>query len=279
MQLGIFTKTFVRPSLEENLDAVRAHGLRAVQYNMESAGGPSMPAHIEPALCARIRAGLAQRDIALAALSGTFNIIHPDIQERERGFQSLRTLAAASAHLGAALITFSTGTRNPDYMWGHHPENSSPAAWREMLESMATAVQIAADNDVTLVFEPEVSNVVDSARKARSLLDEMRSPNLKVVIDAANLFHTGALPRMAAILDEAFELLGPDIALAHAKDLERDGDAGNQAAGTGLLDYERYLSLLHAVGFEGALILHSLEEEQVPACRAFLKEKLAPYTG
>ena len=279
MQLGIFTKTFVRPSLEENLDAVRAHGLRAVQYNMESAGGPSMPAHIEPALCARIRAGLAQRDITLAALSGTFNIIHPDIQERERGFQSLRTLAAASAHLGAALITFSTGTRNPDYMWGHHPENSSPAAWREMLESMATAVQIAADNDVTLVFEPEVSNVVDSARKARSLLDEMRSPNLKVVIDAANLFHTGALPRMAAILDEAFELLGPDIALAHAKDLERDGDAGNQAAGTGLLDYERYLSLLHAVRFEGALILHSLEEEQVPACRAFLKEKLAPYTG
>ena len=102
MQLGIFTKTFVRPSLEENLDAVRAHGLRAVQYNMESAGGPSMPAHIEPALCARIRAGLAQRDITLAALSGTFNIIHPDIQERERGFQSLRTLAAASAHLGAA---------------------------------------------------------------------------------------------------------------------------------------------------------------------------------
>ena len=93
MQLGIFTKTFVRPSLEENLDAVRAHGLRAVQYNLESAGGPSMPAHIEPALCARIRAGLAQRDIALAALSGTFNIIHPDTQERDRGFQRLRQLA------------------------------------------------------------------------------------------------------------------------------------------------------------------------------------------
>ena len=50
-------------------------------------------------------------------------------------------------------------------------------------------------------------------------------------------------------LDAAFELLGPDIALAPAKDLERDGDAGNQAAGTGLLDYERYLSLLHAVGY------------------------------
>jgi sugar phosphate isomerase/epimerase len=277
MQLGIFTKTFVRPTLEENLDAIKAHGLTAVQYNLESAGGPSMPDPIDPALCDRIRDGLAQRHITLAAVSGTFNIIHPDVQERERGFQRLRVLAAACARLGAMLITFSTGTRDPDYMWGHHPENSSPAAWAEMLKSMATAVQIAADNEVTLVFEPEVSNVVDSAQKARSLLDEIRSPHLQVVIDGANLFHTGELPRMRQILDEAFDLLGPDIALAHAKDLEKDGDAGHQAAGTGVLDYDHYLSLLHAAGFEGALILHSLEEEQVPASRTFLAEKLAPY--
>ena len=36
---------------------------------------------------------------------------------------------------------------------------------------------------------------------------------------------------MREILDEAFALLSEDIALAHAKDLDRDGQAGHLAGG------------------------------------------------
>jgi sugar phosphate isomerase/epimerase len=120
-----------------------------------------------------------------------------------------------------------------------------------------------------------VNNVVDSARKARRLLDEIGSPHLKVTIDPANIFHAGELPRMKEILDEAFALLGKDIVLAHAKDLDHDGDAGHQAAGHGKLDYGRYLSLLRACNFQGPLLLHGLSEAQVPGCVAFLREALA----
>src|SRR5205085_9742453 len=112
--------------------------------------------------------------------------------------------------------------------------------------------------DVLPAFEPEVSNVVDSAVKARRLLDEVGSPRLKVVLDGANIFHAGELPQMERILREAVALLGPDIALAHAKDLSRDGEAGHEAAGHGLLDYDLYLSLLASAGYAGPLILHGL---------------------
>jgi sugar phosphate isomerase/epimerase len=67
--------------------------------------------------------------------------------------------------------------------------------------------------------------------------------------------------------------------LAHAKDLSRDGEAGHDAAGTGLLDYDRYVALLGAVGYEGPLILHSLQETQVANCVAFLRGKLAAQSG
>jgi sugar phosphate isomerase/epimerase len=123
-------------------------------------------------------------------------------------------------------------------------------------------------------IETEVSNVVDSAQRARQLLDELRSPYLKIIMDGANLFHKGELPRMREILDEAFDLLGGEIVLAHAKDLSRDGAAGHEAAGTGKLDYDRYITLLRRVGYTGPLILHSLSEEQVPGCVAFLRSKL-----
>jgi len=92
-----------------------------------------------------------------------------------------------------------------------------------------------------------------------------------VVIDAANLFHAGTLQYQHRVLDEAFSLLADDIILAHAKDLSRDGEAGQQAAGTGLLDYDYYLSLLHGSGFDGPLLLHSLAESQVDQAVRFLQ--------
>ncbi len=273
MKIGIFTTTFARPTLAETLDAVIGHGIREVQFDLSSAGVPGMPEQIDPQLTATIRRELATRGMRMAALSGTFNMIDPDLERRRAGMRRLRVLAAACHDLGTGVITLSTGTRDPENMWRRHPENDTPEAWHDLIAAMGEAVAIAAEHDVTLAFEPEVANVVDSAAKGRRLLDELGSPHLKVVIDGANVFHAGELPRMRAILEETFALLGSDIVLAHAKDLSRDGEAGHEAAGTGLLDYGLYISLLHSAGYSGPLILHSLAEAQVAGCMSFLLEK------
>lgn len=272
MEIGIFAKTFVRSTLGEALDAVVSHGLRCVQFNLACAGMPSMPERIAGA--GAIRRELAARNISMAAVSGTFNMIHPDRSARREGMERLRTLAAACGEMGAPVITLCTGTRDPENMWRRHPDNDGAEAWRDLIASMKEAVRVADEHGVTLAFEPEVANVIDTAAKGRRLLDEIGSPRLKVVMDAANLFHAGQLPRMREILDEAFGLLGGDILLAHAKDLSRDGEAGHEAAGTGLLDYDYYLARLRASGFRGPLILHGLAEEQVDQSVAFLRAKL-----
>ena len=273
MRIGIFAKTFVRPTLGGTLDAVAAHGIRTVQFNLACAGVPSLPARIESELAATIRLELTARNLEMAAVSGTFNMIHPDPAQRRAGLRRLRVLAAACRELGTSVITLSTGTRDPDDMWRRHPDNGAPEAWRDLSTSMLEAVQIAAEHDITLAFEPEVTNVVDTAVKGRRLLDEVGSPRLKVVMDGANLFHAGDLPRMREVLEEAFALLGRDVVLAHAKDLSRDGDAGHEAAGTGQLDYDLYLSLLRRAGYRGPLILHGLSEAQVGSSVAFLRQK------
>ena len=90
-------------------------------------------------------------------------------------------------------------------------------------------------------------------------------------MDPANIFHRGELARMRGIIDEAFVLLGNYIAIAHAKDLDRDGEAGHIAAGKGLLDYKQYLSWLNTVKPDAPLILHGLREAQVDECVEFLR--------
>ncbi|MDZ4717116.1 MAG: sugar phosphate isomerase/epimerase family protein, partial [Roseiflexaceae bacterium] len=266
------TRTCERASLDETLDAIQAHGLHSVQFNLSSAGLPNMPDQITPQQADQIRQAFAARTIEISALSGTFNMIHPNRAIRESGIQQLKVLIEACHALGTSVITLSTGTRNSDNMWHTHPDNTTPQAWQDLLASLREVMPLAEANGVTLAFEPEVSNVIDSAYKARLLIDQIGSVHLKVIMDGANLFHTGELSRMREILDEAFALLGPDIVLAHAKDLDHDGDAGNLAAGQGVLDYARYIGLLRQSGYTGPLILHGLTEEQVAGCVAFLRQ-------
>jgi sugar phosphate isomerase/epimerase len=275
MRIGILSGTFRRPTLEATLDAIRAAGLACAQLSLDCAGVPAMPEQIAPELADRIRREAAARGIEIASVQGTFNMSHPDAEQRRAGLRRLRVLAAACPRLGTSKIHLCTGTRDRDNMWRRHPDNHSPEAWRDMSGCMREAAAIAQEADVVLAFEPEVNNVVDSAKKSRQLLDEIGSPHLKVTMDAANIFHAGELARMSEVLDEAFALVGKDIVLAHAKDLSHDGDAGHEAAGRGRLDYQRYLSLLHRYGFRGPLLLHGLSETQVPDCVAFLREKLA----
>src|SRR5262249_43437450 len=222
MEIGIFAKTFPRKTLDATLDAVRAPGLKYVQFNMACVGLPSLAEEIHGGLRERIRRAFSVRGLRMAAVSGTFNMIHPDGARREDGLRRLAVLAEACHDMGTSLLTLCTGTRDPDDMWRRHPDNDTPKAWQDLVASTREAVRIAEESRVTLAFEPEVANVVDSARKARHLLDEIGSPSLKVVMDGANLFHAAELPRMREVLDDAFELLGSDIVLAHAKDLNQN---------------------------------------------------------
>ena len=277
MRLGIFAKTFARPSPEGVFDAVAGHDLRQTQFNMSVAGLPPLPDEIAPALADRVREAAAERDIALVAISGTFNMIHPDLGVRRDGLRRLGVLASACERLGTSTVTLCTGTRDPEDMWRRHPDNARPETWRDLLATMQEALQTAEEHGVTLAFEPETSNVVDSAEKGRRLLDEMRSPRLKVIMDAANLFDAEdpvrRLSRSEEILEEAFEFLGGDLHLVHAKDVKWSGEV--VAAGKGDLDYDLYLKHLSEAGYGGPLVMHGLAEEEVEGSLAFLRRKLA----
>jgi sugar phosphate isomerase/epimerase len=272
MRLGIFAKTFARPSVEETFDAVRAHGLEATQFNLSVTGLAPMPERIPGGLAKAVGMAARARGLEIAAVSGTFNMAHPDPQARANGLLRLEVLAAACGALGTRVITLCTGTRDRENMWHRHADNSTAAAWQDMRATIVDAIAIAERHDVVLAIEPEISNVVDSPVAARRLLDEIRSPHLRVVIDAANLFDADdpsrRLSNSAPVLAEAFDLLAGDIVLAHAKDITENGSFA--AAGQGDVDWEHYLALLDAGGYTGALIMHGLDEADVADSTAFL---------
>jgi pimeloyl-ACP methyl ester carboxylesterase/sugar phosphate isomerase/epimerase len=283
MQLGIFAKTFPRATLEETLDVVVAHGLAHIQFNMSCAGLPTLPDQLDEATCVKIASALRERSLTMAAISGTFNMCDPDGTRLQTNLRRLDVLASACRWLGTRIITLCTGTRDPEDMWRWHSDNVRRGTWETLIENMMEACKIADRHEVTLAFEPEVNNVVNSVSKARRLLDEVGSPWLKVVIDPANLPILGDYARLYEVLEEAFDWLGPEIVLAHAKEpnwdhvlsyftFPRRGRISKSLLENLRHDFFRnYFLHLKGIGYKGAVIMHGLEESEVVSRISSLK--------
>jgi sugar phosphate isomerase/epimerase len=271
MRLGIFSKTFDGKAPASVLQAVAQAGFSAAQYNMACSGLAAMPDQISPETAQAVAGAARDSGIEITAVSGTYNMVHPDLRVREAGHARLEVLAQACAAMGTQLITLCTGTRDPDDQWRDHADNTTPAAWRDLLHSMETAIGIADKYQVYLGIEPELANVVHSAARARQLIDELGSPRLRIVLDPANLFEVASLDEQRSTVAQAIDLLADRIAMGHAKDRYADGRFAT--AGQGVLDYAHYLAQLKAVGFDGPLITHGLAASEAVEVARFLRSR------
>jgi sugar phosphate isomerase/epimerase len=268
MRLGIFAKTFAGTDPTTVLQAAKGAGYAAVQYNMACSGLPAMPDDLTDAQTKAVAQASRATGVAIAAVSGTYNMIHPDPAVRATGLRRLSVLVDHAAVMGTGMVTLCTGTRDPEDQWRHHPDNASPEAWRDLLEEMSKACALAEAKGVKLGIEPELANVIDGAAKARRLIDSLQSPALAIVLDPANLFEVATLDRQRDILSHAVDLLADRIAMAHAKD--RDPSGGFVAAGTGVVGFPHFVNRLRSAGFDGDLVTHGLTAEEAPDVAAFL---------
>lgn len=274
IELGIFAKTFSGP-LPVVLEAVAEAGLPRIQFNFSCAGLPSMPDAVDEATQTAIQTALQQTPIALEAVSGTFNMIHPNPAERLAGLRRLGVIARQCHWLGTNLVTLCTGTRHATDMWAAHPDNNRADAWYDLRQSLDGALQLADQYNLVLGIEPETGNVINSVAKAVQLLHEVNSSRLRIVFDPANLFELEPLPVIRERIAQGLDLLGEAIVSAHAKDRDRQGRV--VAAGKGILPYADFLSGLKRVGYRGNLIMHGLAADEVPTTVQFLTRQCEQY--
>jgi len=270
-EVGIFAKTFAGP-LPDVLRTVEDHGLSRIQFNFSCAGLPSMPDAVDAPARFFIQQALAQSPVTLEAVSGTFNMIHPDRSVRVNGLRQLGVIAAQCSWLGTNLLTLCTGTRHQTDMWTAHPDNDRPDAWYDLRQSLDKALELAEHYDLYLGIEPETANVINTVEKAAQLLKEVRSPRLRIIFDPANLFEHEPLSVVRQRIARGLDQLGDAIRSVHAKD--RDASGQVVAAGTGRLPYDDFIQGLRAIDYRGNLILHGLSAAEVSTSVAFIRQLL-----
>lgn len=269
MRIGVFAKTFPGRDPEGVLRQSAEAGFEGVQYNMACSGLAAMPDHIPEDAVEAVAAAARVTGQLIFAVSGTYNMIHPNPAVRRAGERRLEVIAAACRKIGTSLVTLCTGTRDAEDQWRHHPDNGSAEAWRDLLSSFEVAIAIASRHDVQLGIEPELANVVNSAEVARRLINEMKSDRLRIVLDPANLAEEAEDSKRRRIIAQAVDVLGDRIAMAHAKDRAADGRVAT--AGKGVVDFRHFLAALNAAGFDGPLVAHGFDAAEAAGVSAFLR--------
>ena len=273
MTPGVFARTYAARDPAAVLAQVRRDGFAAVQFNLSCAGLDPLPDALPEGIGQTVRAAAQAQGLTLCALSGTYNMAHPDPQRRKADRARFANVLAAARAMGVGLVTLCTGSRDVADMWRAHPENASPAAWADLRGELDAILPMAEAQGLALAIEPEPGNVVANAPLARRLLDELGTPRLGIILDAANLLPPEALPRQHAVVAEAVDLLGGDLCLVHAKDVDALGRV--VPAGAGAVDLPGFVARIHAAGYVGPLVGHGFAAADAPAVAAYLTGLIA----
>jgi sugar phosphate isomerase/epimerase len=76
MKIGIFAKTFNRPTIEELFQAIASYRIHSVQFNLSCAGIETLPGNVSSDQVQRILNSAQSATVELSAISGTFNMAH-----------------------------------------------------------------------------------------------------------------------------------------------------------------------------------------------------------
>src|ERR1700744_1003039 len=170
MYPAVFGKTYPGTDASLVLDAAAADGFCGVQFNLASAGLASLPDHLPDGLVEAAGRHARQKQLQIPAISGTYNMAHPDAREREGSRRGFANLVEAARRMGAPVITLCSGSRDTSDMWKHHPENRSAAAWKDLRAELDFALELVAGSGIHLGIEPEPANVICDALTAERLL-------------------------------------------------------------------------------------------------------------
>lgn len=132
---------------------------------------------------------------------------------------------------------------------GFIPEVGDPAR-KTFLDTLATVGDLAKRDGITVAFETGQ----ESSALLRRTLDDLKSPNLKVNFDPANMLLYDKDDPLKAV-----ELLAPDIRSVHVKDANRPttkGDWGTEVPlGAGQTNTTAFVAALKRAGYRGPLCI------------------------
>lgn len=238
------------------------------------------PAAVSPAVCQRACAVLEQQGLQIVQFWGSYaSIVSPEETIRQAGVRQAQDIIRLAAQLGAAMVGIRPTSMNSEGPWWPHRDNHLPATEERLIRSLREIATACEVHGVPIALECHVTTTLSSAQAVRRIVEQTRSPWVKVNMDPVNFIDSlSSAYHSTTLLNELFDLLGPYIAAAHIKDVYVENrhvvHISETVPGDGLLDFDTFFNRFEALQPAGYAFIEHLPESQIPQAAAFVTRKL-----
>ena len=245
IQFGLRLHDAEKLPIEQVLPLVRQKGFSCVHLALSKSlkEVPNTPSALTPGYAAYLRRLFAKNELDIAVLGNYLNLAHPDTDALHAIQEKYYAHIRFASLLGCGMVGTETGAPNAEYKFC--PECRSDAA-------LAT-------------------------RRARTVLDEIGSPNLQILLDPVNLLNMENVDQREEVFAETIELLGKDVAMIHFKDfLLQDADGQLAATGAGQGGMGDYRTILRFAKEQKPYVFATLENttpENAVQCLQYLQKQ------
>jgi len=238
MRLGIRLHDTKKLPIEERLADVRSRGFTCghMALAMVLQEYPTTDEAMTPGFAMYLRRIFAENQLDIAVLGCYLNLATPNQRQLAETTHRYMAHIRFASWLGCGVVGTETGAPNETYT--HVPECHGEEALQTLIANLRPVVKYAEQMGVVLAIEPVCRHIASTPARARRVLDEINSPNLQIILDPVNLLDIGNYKQQAEIVEEAIDLLGPDVAVMHLKDfVVENGELKSVAAGLGQMDF------------------------------------------
>jgi sugar phosphate isomerase/epimerase len=219
----------------------------------------------------KCKALFAGNGVALAQFSITYNecLFALDRGIREKVSERICRGAQICSQLGGMTYLLRPGSRNPSGPWTPHRENHTPEAMDLLIETLRSIVPYLEDLGVTAVMETHCISILNTPETCRTMIDEIASPNLRLVMDAVNHFEClRQVYDSTAHFGRIFEAMGAFGPVSHIKDIQAENGLvvhlAETVPGEGELDLHTMLQLYQSAFPDGYGLIEHLSVDKIP---------------
>jgi len=273
MQLGIRLHDTKHLCFEERIEDVRDLGFKCGHLALAKVieEFPTTDEALTPGLAMYMRKVFEKNNVDIAVLGCYLNLANPNKEQLAKTVHRYMAHLRFASWLGCGVVGTETGCPNETYT--HVPECHNEESLQLFIENLRPVVEYAEKMGVVIAIEPVWKHIVCNPKRARAVLDAINSPNLQIILDPVNLLDISNYQDQVAIVEEAIELLGEDVAMVHIKDYRvEDGKLISVGAGLGQMDYTALMKFMKT----RKPYIHATLEDTTPEnniqCKEFIQK-------
>lgn len=239
MRIGIRAHDMEQLPLEQVIPKIHEKGFHCMHIALKKSikDFQVTDATLTPGLAMYMKELCMDNKVDVAVLGCYLNLANPNKEALAKTYKTYEANIRFASLLGSGVVGTETGAVNEEYKY--EPANHTEEALDIFINNLRPVVEYAEKMGVIMAIEPVYKHIVCDIKRARKVLDEINSPNLRIIFDPVNVISPYNYQDQDEIINEAFDLLRDEIAVVHAKDfVVEDGQIKSVRAGAGHLNYD-----------------------------------------